>query len=58
MELGEIAASFADLKKKLPLPLQVGEEAFDPTDPESLRGRLPAVRDLLLARLLDVEGAR
>lgn len=58
MELGEIAASFADLKKKLPLPLQVGEQAFDPTDPESLRGRLPAVRDLLLARLLDVEGAR
>ncbi len=56
MELGEIAASFADLKKKL--PLQVGEQAFDPTDPESLRGRLPAVRDLLLARLLDVEGAR
>jgi len=58
MDLGEIGAAFADLKKKLPLPLQVGEEALDPMDPEFLREMLPAVRDLLLARLLDVEGAR
>ncbi len=58
VELEKIAASFADLKKKLPLPLSVGEGAFDPTDSEKLRERLPAVRDLLLARLLEVEDPR
>ncbi|MAG32092.1 MAG: DNA repair exonuclease [Deltaproteobacteria bacterium] len=53
--LEEIAGHFADLKKKLPARLLSGEDAFDPTRPETLRARLPAVRDLLLARLLDVE---
>jgi exonuclease SbcD len=58
VELEELGAIFSDLKKSLPPPLQAGEDAIDPTHPETLRGMLPAVRDLLLARLLDVEDAR
>lgn len=61
-ELGESSADlsglgglFGDLKKKLPGALKTGEDAVDPTDPDRLRAHLPAVRDLLLARLLDVE---
>jgi exonuclease SbcD len=56
--LAEIGASFAELKKKLPLPFQGAKEAFDPTDADTLREMLPSVRDLLLARLLDVEEGR
>jgi DNA repair exonuclease SbcCD nuclease subunit len=57
LELEELGAAFADLKKKLPPPLQTGDEVIDPTDPSTLREMLPAVRDLLLARLLDLEEA-
>ena len=55
LELAKLAESFNDLKKKLPAVLRTSDDAIDPTDPEQLRARLPAVRDLLLARLLEVE---
>ena len=53
LELANLGETFSDLKKKLPAPLRTGEEGVDPTDPEVLRKKLPAVRDLLLSRLLD-----
>lgn len=55
LDLGELGACFEDLKKKLPAALRIGDDAIDPTDPAQLRERLPAVRDLLLARLLAAE---
>ncbi len=53
---------FEDLKRKLPVPFvtggaEGGDERCDPTDPEWLRERMPAVRDLLWSRLLDGEDA-
>ena len=33
--LAELGASFEDLKKKLPLPLQGSDDPFDPTEPET-----------------------
>ena len=55
--LAELAEGFADLRRKLPPELfEDGAEALDPTDPEALRGVLPEVRDLLLARLLASPG--
>jgi exonuclease SbcD len=51
--LAELAKDFEDLRRKLPPELFEEEtEAFDPSDPERLRGLLGEVRDLLLARLL------
>jgi DNA repair protein SbcD/Mre11 len=54
--LAELAKDFEDLRRKLPPELfneeETEAEAFDPTDPERLRGLLGEVRDLLLARLL------
>jgi DNA repair exonuclease SbcCD nuclease subunit len=52
--LEEIARGFGDLARKLPVEIRSGEEPLDPTDVEALRQRLPAVRELLLGRLLDV----
>jgi DNA repair exonuclease SbcCD nuclease subunit len=51
-ELAELAEGFADLRRKLPAELFEDGEALDPLDPEQLRGVLPEVKDLLLARLL------
>jgi hypothetical protein len=55
LDLDQLGQCFEDLKKKLPGALRVGEDALDPTDPAQLRERLPAVRDLLLARLLEAD---
>ncbi len=55
LDLEQLGRSFADLKKKLPGALRIGDDALDPTDPEQLRERLPGVRDLLLARLLEAD---
>jgi DNA repair exonuclease SbcCD nuclease subunit len=51
-ELAALAASFAELRTKLPAELFADGEGLDPTDPERLRGLLGEVKDLLLARLL------
>lgn len=51
-ELTELAEGFADLRRKLPAELFEDGEALDPSDPGQLRGLLPEVKDLLLARLL------
>lgn len=51
-ELTGLAEGFADLRRKLPAELFEDVEALDPSDPEQLRGVLPEVKDLLLARLL------
>ncbi len=56
--LDELAALFGDLRQKLPPEIRTGEDGEDPTDVERIRAKLPAVRDLLLTRLLEVgEGA-
>jgi DNA repair exonuclease SbcCD nuclease subunit len=55
--LGELAALFGDLGQKLPPEIrrgEAGEEGFDPTDVDWIRARLPAVRSLLLARLVEL----
>ena len=52
--LEAIAGSFADLERKLPVELRTGDDPVDPGSVEALRARLPAARELLLARLLDV----
>jgi DNA repair exonuclease SbcCD nuclease subunit len=49
--LQEISGQFADLKAKLPSELRAGDEPFDPTDIETLRGLLGDVEQLLLPRL-------
>jgi exonuclease SbcD len=54
-ELAELAALFAELRGKLPVELFADGETLDPADPERLRGVLPAVKDLLLSRLLATE---
>lgn len=60
LELGRAGDELEDLKRRLPVPLlgalEVSDQdRVDPTDPEWLRARLPAVRDLLWARLLEGE---
>jgi exonuclease SbcD len=54
-ELADLAALFSELRGKVPVELFAGGETLDPTDPERLRGVLPAVKDLLLSRLLASE---
>jgi DNA repair exonuclease SbcCD nuclease subunit len=54
--LEEIAQGFGDLARKLPVEIRSGDEPLDPTDVQALRQRLPAVRELLLGRLLDAGG--
>jgi hypothetical protein len=54
--LARLGEEFADLARKLPPALREGEDGFDPKDPEGLRRRVPAARDLLLSRLLDAGG--
>jgi DNA repair protein SbcD/Mre11 len=49
--LREIGNQFADLKTKLPTELRLGEEPFDPTDIETLRGLLGDVEQFLLPLL-------
>lgn len=54
--LAQLAEVFGDLRRKLPPELlEEGAEALDPTDPEALRGLLPEVKDLLVARLLAMD---
>lgn len=50
--LREMSAQFADLKAKLPSELRAGDETFDPTDNQTLRGLLGEVEQLLLPRLI------
>lgn len=65
IEWGAVLAELAELKQKVVVPLAAHDDdlivapldRFDPTDPDWLRARLPAVRDLLWSRLLDGEGA-
>lgn len=55
--LGELAGLFGDLARKLPPEIrrgEAGDPGFDPTDVEWIRSRLPAVRSLLLARLVEL----
>ncbi len=55
--LEELAALFGDLAQKLPSEVrrgEGGEPGFDPTDVEWIRARLPEVRSLLLARLVEL----
>jgi DNA repair exonuclease SbcCD nuclease subunit len=52
--LEALAARFGDLGRKLPVEIRSGDDALDPSDVDQIRSRLPAVRELLLARLLDV----
>lgn len=59
---GSAGAAFEELKRKLPGSFvaggaEGGDERCDPTDPEWLRARMPAVRDLLWSRLLEGEEA-
>ena len=56
LDLERLGQAFTDLKKKLPGAMRIGDDALDPTDPAQLRERLPGVRDLLLARLLEADG--
>jgi exonuclease SbcD len=51
-ELAELATLFGELRSRLPAELFADGETLDPADPERLRGLLPEVKDLLLARLL------
>ncbi len=59
---GSAGALFEELKRKLPAAFVVGgieggDEPCDPTDPDWLRARMPAVRDLLWSRLLEGDEA-
>ncbi len=49
----ELAGELAELKRKLPPEITSGEDAFNPTDPQTLIALLPNVRELLLTRLLE-----
>ncbi len=51
--LEELAGEFAELRKRLPPALLDPGEQVDPGRIETLRAALPAVRELLLARLLE-----
>jgi DNA repair exonuclease SbcCD nuclease subunit len=51
-ELAALVQDFAEIKRKMPPELFADPEALDPTDPARLRGLLPEVEDLLVARLL------
>jgi DNA repair exonuclease SbcCD nuclease subunit len=58
LALESVADALEELKRRLPAPLLghgdgSGEEPCDPTDPDWLEARLPAVRDLLRSRLLE-----
>jgi len=65
LDLARTEEELAELARRLPATLRPEpgaaadasgrEERFDPTDPEWLRARLPAVRDLLWSRLLEGE---
>ena len=65
-DLARSPVEFEELRRKLPPGLLADpglagldatrEDRLDPTDPEWLRARLPAVRDLLWSRLIDGEG--
>ncbi len=52
VRLSKLAEEVADLSVKLPLDLRSGEDAFDPSDPDYIRGSLEDVKALLLDRLL------
>ncbi len=54
LDLAELGAIFGEFAKRLPAPLLRSEDGFDPTDAGTIREALPAVRDLLLNRLLDL----
>jgi DNA repair exonuclease SbcCD nuclease subunit len=54
-DLEEFVDPLREIRKKLPPECVTGEDAFDPTDPDRLRELLPAVRDLLLTRLVGAE---
>jgi len=71
LDLASIGAELDELRSKLPIGLRAdgsiaaadapldagGGERLDPADPDWLRARLPAVRDLLWARLVAGEEA-
>jgi DNA repair exonuclease SbcCD nuclease subunit len=49
--LARLAGELADLKKKLPVELRTFPDAIDLDDPDTLRGTLDDVRQLLVGRL-------
>ncbi len=66
-DISSARGEFEELRRKLP-PVLLGDpglpgidvaddDRVDPTDPEWLRARLPAVRDLLWSRLVEGEGS-
>jgi DNA repair exonuclease SbcCD nuclease subunit len=56
--LTELLGEFDDLKRKLPRELREGEEGIRLDDPETLRGALDDVEQLLLPRLVERERSR
>ncbi len=56
--VGDLLRQFKDLKQKLPLELRQGADAINLEDPALVRALLGHVEQLLLARLLEQEGAR
>ncbi len=50
-DLAELAGHFTDLSSKLPKELREVGDAFDPTDPETIRSLVGEVEQMLLPRL-------
>ena len=56
--LASMIGEFADIQRKLPAELRTGEDAIDLDNPETLRGALEDVKQLLVARILSGDDGR